>query len=118
MESTDTGQKPSKRAGKKEVSRATIQCRKFAGSDIIFLMLEYLLDSLYSDSVIDPISYQLHPGSDFSAIYVNGRGPLLIEQGQTGGECKVSAIVALRKHRAEKSSQIVITEPQVPPSCS
>ena len=91
-----------------------MQCRKFAGSDFKFLKLEYLVDSLYSDSVIDPTFYQLHPGSNFSAIYVNDKRPLLMEQCQTSGESKVSAIVALRKHRAEKSPRILNTEPKYP----
>ena len=68
-----------------------------------FLELEYLVDSLYSESVIDTTSYQLHPGSDFLDIYVEDKGPLMIEQCRTGDESKVSAIVALRKRRAEKS---------------
>ena len=95
LESSDTGQKSNERAGKK-LSPAAIQCRKFAGSDFKFLKLEYLVDSLYSDSVIDPTFYQLHPGSNFSAIYVNDKRPLLMEQCQTSGESKISAIVALR----------------------
>ena len=46
LESSDTGQKPNKRAGKKELSPAAIQCRKFASSDFKVLKLEYLVDSL------------------------------------------------------------------------
>ena len=91
---------------------------KFAGSDFKFLKLESLVDSLHSDSVIDPPSYQLHPGCNSSAIYVNDKRPLLIEQCQTSDEIKVFAIMALRKHRAEKSPQILNTDPQLPPSCS
>ena len=102
----------------KKLSPAAIKCHKFAGSDFMFLKLEYLVDSLYSDSVFDPTSYQLHPGSNFLATYVNDKRPILMEQCQIGGESKVSAIVALRKHRAEKSPQILNTEPQVTPSCS
>ena len=69
----------------------------------MFLKLEYLVDSLHSGSIIDPTSYQLHPGSVLSAIYVKDKRPLLIEQCQTGGESKVSAIVALRNHIAAYS---------------
>ena len=72
----DTGQKPNKRAGKNKPSPAAIQCPKFAGSDFKLLKLEYLVDDLYSDSVIDPTSHQLHPGSNFSSIYVNDKRPL------------------------------------------
>ena len=72
----------------KKLSLAAIQCQKFVGSDFKFLKLEYLVDSPYSDSVIDPTSYQLHPGSNFSAIYVNDKRSRLMEQGQTGGEKK------------------------------
>ena len=118
MESSDTEQKSNERAGKKKLSPAAIQCRKFAVSDFKFLKLEYLVDSLYSDSVIGPTSYQLHPGSNFSATYVNEKRPLLMEQCQTRGESKVSAVVALRKHRAEKPPQILNTDLQVPPSSS
>ena len=100
------------------MSSAAIQCRKVAGKDFKFSKLEYLNYSLYSDSVFDPTSYQLHPGSNFSAIYVNEKRPLLMEQYQTGGENEVSAIVALRKQRAEKSPHIPNTEPQVTSSCS
>ena len=59
-----------------------IKWRKFAGSDFKFLKLEYLVDSFYSDyySVIDPTSYQLHPGSNFSATYVIDKRPLLMDQ--------------------------------------
>ena len=42
LESSDTGQKPNARAGKKMSSAAK------------FLKLDYIVDSLYSDSVIDP----------------------------------------------------------------
>ena len=102
----------------KKLSPASIQFRNFAGSYFNFLKLEYLVDSLYCGSVIDQTSYQLHPGSHFSAIYVKDKRPLLMELCQTGGEGKVSAIVALRKHRTEKLSQIPNTELQVTPSCS
>ena len=52
---------------------------KFAGSDFKFLKLESLVDSPHSDSVIDPPSYQLHPGCNSSAIYVNDKRPLLMK---------------------------------------
>ena len=102
----------------KKLSPDAIQFRNFVGSDFKFLKLEYLVESPYSDSIIDPLSYQLHPVSKFSDIYVNDKQPLLMEQCQTSGEIKVSAIVALRKRRAEKSPKILITEPQKPASCS
>ena len=105
LESSDTGQKPNKRAAKKR-SLAAIQCRKFAGSDFKILKLEYLSESFYSDSIIGATSYQLHPRSNFSAVYVNDKRPLLMEQCQTISESEVFAIVALRKHRAEKPQQI------------
>ena len=71
------------------------------GPDFKFLKLEHFVDSFYSDTVTDLTSYQLLPGSTFSAIYVNDKRPFLMEQCQTGGESKVPAIGALRKHRAE-----------------
>ena len=113
LESTDTGQKPNERASKK-LSPAVIQSRKFACSDFKFLKLE---DLVISGSVIEPISYQLQPGSNLSDIYVNDKRRLLMEQRRTGGESKVSAIVALRKHRVEKLPRILNTEPQIPLSC-
>ena len=113
LESTDTGQKPNERASKK-LSPAVIQSRKFASSDFKFLKLE---DLVISGSVIEPISYQLQPGSILSDIYVNDKRRLLMEQRRTGGESKVSAIVALRKHRVEKLPRILNTEPQIPLSC-
>ena len=54
LESSDTGQKTKRKSWQKKLSPAAIQCRKFAGSDFKFLMLDYLVDSLYFDSVIDP----------------------------------------------------------------
>ena len=41
-----------------------------------------------------------------------------MEQCQTGGESKVSAIVTLKNHRGEKLQQISDADSQVPPSCS
>ena len=62
------------------------------------------VDSLYSDSVIDPTAFQLYPGSNLLAIYVIDKQSLLMEQCQTGGVRKVSAIVALRK-QSRKSAE-------------
>ena len=102
----------------KKLSPAAIQWCKFAGSDFKFLKLEQIVDSLYSDSVTDQKPYQLCPGSTLSAIHVNDKQPLLMEQCQTGCESKVSLIVSLRKYSAEKLTQIPNTEPQVSPTCS
>ena len=66
--------------GKSQTNKLAKKRRNFAGSDFKFLKLEYLVDSLYSDSVINPTSYQLHPVVNFSANYVNDKGPLLMEQ--------------------------------------
>ena len=70
LESSDTGQNQTKELAKK-LSPAAIQFGKFAGSDFKFLKLKYLIDSLYSGSVIDPISYQLHPGSNFLKLFTS-----------------------------------------------
>ena len=66
--------------GKNQTNKLAKKRCKFAGSDFKFLKLEYIVDSLYSDSVINPTSYQLHPVGNFSANYVNDMGPLLMEQ--------------------------------------
>ena len=56
----------------------------FTGSDFKFYELDNIVDSLYSDSVIDPTSstYQLHPESKLPAIFVKDKKlkPLLMEQ--------------------------------------
>ena len=64
------------------MTSAAIHGGKFVGSAVKFLKLENIVDSLYSDSVIDPTSYQLHPWIIFSAIYVNDKRQLLMQQGQ------------------------------------
>ena len=61
LESSDTGQKPTTRVGKKKLSVAAIQFRNFARSDFKFLKLEHVVDSLYSDLT----AYQLHLRRNF-----------------------------------------------------
>ena len=50
LKSSETWQKPNARAGKKS---AGIQCRKIAGSEFSFLKLQNIVDSLYSESVME-----------------------------------------------------------------
>ena len=109
LESSDVLQNPNGRALGKKWSTAAIHCRKF-GFEFKFSKLGYIVNSLYSGTVFDPASYQLHPGNNFSAFYVNDKRPILMEQCQTSGESKVSAIVALWSSRAEKPPQIRNTE--------
>ena len=55
FESSATGQKPNGRAGKKN-SHAAIQCHTFAGSDFKCLKIDYIVDTLYSGSMIRPLT--------------------------------------------------------------
>lgn len=79
------------------------QCRVFAGGDMTFIKYDYIIDSLESEVILDPYSdkYRLTPGSNITKIIVNDVKPLLMEQisGLVGESNRISAIVALKKHR-------------------
>ena len=88
------------------LSSLAIDLRKFAGGDFKFLEVNYILDSLYSDAVLDPLEYQIKPGSKREKIIVNNIRPLLMDQinGKTSKD-NVSAIVALKRKRLQEKNE-------------
>jgi hypothetical protein len=85
-----------------KLTPAAKMCREFAGGDMTFLKLDYIIDSLRSDVMLDPYSqkYILLPGSDVKKVHVNDIKPLLMHQiNQDEGTGRhVSAVVALKRH--------------------
>ena len=98
-----------------KLSNAAKFCREFAGGDMTFLKVQYIVDSLVSKAVLDPYSvkYQLQPGSNVQKVTVKDVRPLLIHQtNQDQTDTHISAIVALKRHRGKSSATTTETDAQ------
>jgi len=81
-------------------------CREFAVGDMTFIRVEYILDSLKSDTILNPYSneYRLQPGSGVRKANIKDIRPLLLKQISPPIEnaSSVSAIVSLKRYRKAK----------------
>ena len=111
VDSTDNDSDTSRTSATRvKLSEAAKFCREFAGGQLTFIKLDYIIKSLRSDVVLDPYSdrYRLLPGSNVKEVKVKDIRPLLMHQisqdNDTGRH--VSAIVALKRYRNDKKVSV------------
>lgn len=103
-------------AKRKSLSAVAKLCREFAGGQMTFLRMDYIVDSLTSEVVLDPYSdqYKLIPGSNVKKRVVKDIRPLLMHQttlddgvdvNSTATGDRISAISALKSYRKTRKTQ-------------
>ena len=87
-----------------KLKAAALTCRKFASGGFKFITADYVLKMKKSSVILDPKGFIIEPGRLNKRTIVNDMRPLLMSQiDQSNSTKNMSAIVALKKHRGERT---------------
>ena len=85
---------------KKKLSPAALACKRFASVGFMFITVEYGLEMMKSNVILDPEKYIIRPGLLINPMKINDMRPLLMDQiDDNKSIANTSAIVALKRYR-------------------
>ena len=85
---------------KKKLSPAALACKRFASGGFMFITVEYVVEMMKSNVILDPEKYIIRPGILINSMEINDMRPLLIDHIYDNKSiANTSAIVALKRYR-------------------